>query len=152
MFHIRICNFSSWIQSTEIDESKSGSSERFQREAWKGVHGRGKSSWWKTHVTREDRDVKEAIAIKKEDRQLQSGTRDLQVQEGKLDLPRGPQSSLYFNLPDAVPATVSESSVESFLKGVRNRIKMKEEKREPLKVEKENKGDVKAEEEDEKTE
>ena len=59
---------------------------------------------------------------------------------------------MYFNLPDAVPATVSESSVESFLKGVRNRMEMKEEKRVPLKVEKESKGDVKAEKDDEKTE
>ena len=66
---------------------------------------------------------------------------------------RGPQSSLYFNLPDAVPATVSESSVESFLKGVRNRMEMEEEKRVSIKVETENKeGDVKAEEEDEKAE
>ena len=81
-----------------IDKSKSGSSERLRREAWKGVHGRGKSSWWKTHGTREDREVKEAIAIKKEDRhfkQLQSGTRDLQVQEGKLDLPRCVYAKLF---------------------------------------------------------
>ena len=40
---------------------------------------------------------------------------------------RDAQSNHYFNLPDAVPSTLSESSVESFLKGVRSQVEMKEE-------------------------
>ena len=59
---------------------------------------------------------------------------------------RGAQSSQYFNLPDAVPATVSESSVESFLKGVRRQANMKDEKREGLlKIEDGKEGEVKEE-------
>ena len=41
---------------------------------------------------------------------------------------RDAQSRQYFNLPDAVPSTVSDSSVESLLKGVRSQVEMKEEK------------------------
>ena len=45
---------------------------------------------------------------------------------------RDAQSKHYFNLPDAVPSTLSESSVESFLKGVRSQVEMKEEKEEEM--------------------
>ena len=66
---------------------------------------------------------------------------------------RGVQSSQYFNLPDAVPATVSESSVESFLKGVRRQANMKDEKREGLlKIEDGKEGEVKVKEEAHKAE
>ena len=54
------------------------------------------------------------------------------------------QSSHYFNLPDAVPSTVSDSSVESFLKRVRSQVEMKEEKveiEEVVNVKKEKKDD-----------
>ena len=57
---------------------------------------------------------------------------------------RDAQSSHYFNLPDAVPSTVSDSSVESFLKRVRSQVEMKEEKveiEEVVNVKKEKKDD-----------
>ena len=67
---------------SNLDKSRSGG--RLQREA-EGSHGRGKTGWWKTHFVeergaREDREVKEANAAKKEDRQPhhRSGMRDLQ--------------------------------------------------------------------------
>ena len=53
---------------------------------------------------------------------------------------RDAQSSHFFNLPDAVLSTLSDSSVESFLKGVRSQVDMKEEKvenEEKLKVKEE---------------
>jgi len=137
-----------------------------------GSHGRGKGGWWKTHFvklrdTRAAEEVKEANAVEKEDPAIASCTRgtpsrgeisqlfsSAQQQHSNSaniaeDL-REPQGGLYFNLPEAVPATaVSESSVESFLKGCRNRVEMKDEKRDLLlKVEKESKeADVKVKEE-----
>lgn len=117
------------------DGQKLRSGGRFEGEAER-THGRGKAGWWETQRgTRENWEVKEANTVQKEDQQAhpQSGTRDLQVEL----------------LPDAVPATVSEASVESFLKGFRSQVEMKDEKRELLlKVGKEIKeDDVKVKEE-----
>ena len=53
---------------------------------------------------------------------------------------RDPQRSLDLNLLDAVPATVSESSVESFLKGFRSQVEMEKDGKRKLPLEKENKG------------
>jgi len=75
------------------------------------THGREeRNGWWKTHL------------VKQRAEQEQHGN-------SSGELHRDAQSRHFLSLPDAMPLTVSESSVESFLKGVRSQVETKEEKK-----------------------
>jgi len=136
------------------------------------IDGRERNGWWNKHFVKQ-RDKKENWSlrvegnpVKKEDQQpsAPSTTKEI-LTTGKApqlfsnllepghhgkssnipeNLQRDAHSSHYFNLPDAVQSTVSDSSVESFLKGVRSQVEMKEEKveiEEVVNVKKEKKDD-----------